>query len=239
VKQLLKSTMMSVLLSDGVRRLRLSASRGRVDEEGLAELWLGWNNPQWCATIEMLNMVAAFATRQSARTMLECGSGVSTIVMGIIAEARGSRVVALEADRAWHGLMVNTLKRLRIRSVEMRYAPLVHGESSDWYDASALDDIERVDLFICDGPTGDTRGGRSGASSHVLPMLAPRAVIVIDDVHRAPEQDLANRFGQVGETSMSRWGRPDRQFAVIERIGAERPRRAPSLPARQVSPAYV
>ena len=93
MKRLLKSTLLNVLMRDGVRRLRLSASKGRMDEQALAELWLGWGNPQWSATVEMLNVVAAFATRQSSRTILECGSGVSTIMLGVIAEARGSREI--------------------------------------------------------------------------------------------------------------------------------------------------
>ncbi len=217
MKRQIKSVLQYVWMLDGARRLRAAVSQGNVDEEAVAELWLAWGNPHWSATTEMLDTIAVLAMRPSTRVVLECGSGISTVVLGIIAEATGARVISLEADGAWVERMAKLLERLRIRSVELRHAPLVHGDSADWYDRAALGDVAKVDLFLCDGPPGDTRGGRAGALGPVLPLLSPHAVIVVDDVHRAPELELATRFAQHRETSLDRWGRPNRQFAVIER----------------------
>ncbi len=211
------------LLTDGVRRLTLSVANGQVDEQAIAELWLGWGNPQWSATSDMLSVLASHMLRPATRTVLECGSGVSTIVMGIAAEFTGAQVVSLEADAEWHAQMSRTIERFNLRNVDIRHAPIERQAAADWYAAPAVADLSRVDLFVCDGPRGETRGGRSGALAHVVPLLAGNATIVIDDVHRAPERELAARFRDATDGREVQWGRPSRQFAVIDTTAVHAP----------------
>lgn len=223
MKQMMKRIVRNMLLNDGVRRLRLGVSRGFVDEEAIAEMWLGWGNPQWSATTEFMNVAANLAMRPSTHFALECGAGVSTLALAIAGAPHGLQVVSLETDRHWHEHMRRCIERLRLTNVEVRYAPLVSVGRADWYEPRALRGLPPVDLFICDGPPGATPGGRSGALDFVPDLLAPTATLMFDDVHREPELELASSFLQMAPAELAFHGRPQRRFAVVDRSVAVEP----------------
>lgn len=223
MKQMMKRIVRNMLLNDGVRRLRLGASRGFVDEEAIAEMWLGWGNPQWSATTEFMNVAANLAMRPTTHFALECGAGVSTLAIAIAGAPHGLQVVSLETDREWHQHMVRCIQRMGLTNVEVRYAPLVSLDRADWYEPRALRGLPPVDLFICDGPPGATPGGRSGALDFVPDLLAPKAALMFDDVHREPELELASSFLQMAPAELAFHGRPHRRFAVVDRSLAAEP----------------
>ena len=216
MKSLVKRAMFKALWNDGIRRLRINAEAGHIDEQAIAELWLAWDNPQWSATLEMLSTAAGLAAKSNQDTIVECGSGISTIILAVAAKSTGSRLISLESDRKWYERMSRLVGALGIPNAEVRWAPLVEHHNADWYDPQVLDDVTRIELFLCDGPPGDTRGGRSGCLEGIGPRLAPDARVLIDDTNRAPERDLAERFASLMHSHCTFWGRPDHQFALIE-----------------------
>lgn len=99
-------------LAHGVAALRDQARTGRVASSLIAEMHAAWGNIAWSAD-------AAFVTEIARRTLaspgpfLDCGSGLSTIVAGVIAQERGSRVWSLEQDRGWYEHMRAHFLRMR------------------------------------------------------------------------------------------------------------------------------
>jgi predicted O-methyltransferase YrrM len=67
----------------------------------------------------------------------------------------------------------------------------------DWYEVSALEDIEKIDLLFIDGPPGSkNEKARHPVLSQCLSKLSPGAVIVLDDAGREGERELADMFLQ-------------------------------------------
>ena len=204
MKKLVKSVMLKALWADGIRRLRGNAREGRVDEQAIAELWLAWDNPQWSATPEMLVTIAKLAIRPETQCIVECGAGISSIVLGIVCAATTKRIISLESDARWHESIFRTVRKLGLSNVDVRLAPLTSdGGVADWYDPAALRDVAEIDLFLCDGPPGDTRGGRTGCIPHVRGRLSRQAKIVVDDTSRPPERALAGSVADLAPSTCS------------------------------------
>lgn len=158
----------------------------------LAALVYGWNNYDWSAKEEYLAACIGHALRTDGDT-IECGSGLSTLLLGAIADRRGKRHIAIEHQEKWAVIIRSLLQRYKIRTSVVILAPLKSYGEFDWYDVP-LDALpERFDLIICDGPPGSTKGGRYG----MLPILGNRlrgAVIMLDDAIRAEERSVARRW---------------------------------------------
>ncbi len=132
------------------------------------------------------------------RTLVECGSGVSTVVLARLLRARGAgSLVALEHDGGWAALVADLLAREGLGDVaRVVHAPL-EGDPT-WYAAAAVDALpEGIDLLVVDGPPADRPGmgqARQPALERLGPKLAPGATVVLDDVGRPGEQEVLARW---------------------------------------------
>jgi predicted O-methyltransferase YrrM len=137
--------------------------------------------------------------RHRPRTVLELGSGSSTVLLAAALRANGGgRLVSVEHD-AEHLRATSALLRQAELSdrAELILAPLtalqVGGHSFQWYDlAPHLARLgERIDLLLVDGPPGRMQ---SLARYPALPMLAahlaPQALIYVDDAAREDEAQM-------------------------------------------------
>ena len=60
-----------------------------------------------------------------------------------------------------------------------------------------LKDLKRIDFLIVDGPPGSKNPqARMPARAELIAKLSPKAVIVIDDVNREGERQLAESFAK-------------------------------------------
>lgn len=122
-------------------------------------------------------------------TIVELGSGVSTLIASMLLQEQGSgRVFALDHDADWLELTRQMLIRHKAdRFADLRHARLVpvEGASQPWYDPKQLEGIDKIDLLLVDGPPdyGDV-GARQPGLSLLLPKLSKNAVIVVDDCRR-------------------------------------------------------
>ncbi len=137
------------------------------------------------------------------RTVVECGSGSSTVLIAYVLEQLGTgEVIALEHDQAECDRTGRALARhglaTRGRAV---HAPLrtvaVGGTTFQWYDPDALSSLRDIDLLLVDGPPGVLQ---SQARYPALPLLwdrlAPGALIILEDVARADERTIAERWAR-------------------------------------------
>jgi Methyltransferase domain len=177
--------------------------------EVVAELVAAWGNEGFLALEEYILAVIRHA-RQTTGPILECGSGLSTLFLGVEAERRGTKVWTLEHHPAWAERVRSELRSAGIAAVEFCQAPLRSYGEFAWYDPP----LERMPadfaLIVCDGPPGETLGGRYGLLPIMRSRLRSGCVILLDDYERADEQATAARW--VAETG-----------AALETYGTQKP----------------
>jgi hypothetical protein len=173
-----------------LRRLVGLARRGAVepsDEAWLVAMRAAWGNPS-AADVGLLRALVQAASG-GERAVLECGSGLTTVVLGLLAERRPFPHVALEDSPRWASVTRARLRRLGLGNPSVRVAPLQDHGAFDWYDVGVLRDDEVFDVVVCDGPRAAVaRGGRVGVLHAAAANLAPTVEVLLDDVHRAGEQ---------------------------------------------------
>lgn len=104
-------------------------------------------NYPWCAPDKM--MAAAYEMAKAARgPVLEIGSGLTTIIMGMA----GAEVYSLEHDIGWFRTTRKRLARYGLSNVHLIYAPLrEYSEDSVWHEVpEGLPGA--FSLVVCDGP---------------------------------------------------------------------------------------
>jgi predicted O-methyltransferase YrrM len=124
--------------------------------------------------------------------IVECGSGVSTIVLARLLRARGAgSVVALEHDGAWAARVGDLLRREGLHP----FARVVHAPlegDPPWYSSAAVDELPgEVDLLIVDGPPAFVAGEehrRAPALERFDARLVAGATVVLDDLDRPGER---------------------------------------------------
>jgi hypothetical protein len=179
------------------RFLREVPEKTRFEPDLLAELVYGWGN-SWSAQHEYLD-AALKHVRETDGPILECGSGLSTLLMAAVAQQRGSHIYSLEHEPKWAARVQRYLNKYRFTSVTLAVAPLRSYGDFDWYSLPSLQTIPgRISLVVCDGPPGaTTRGGRYGLVPVMLEKLRPDCTILLDDGARQEELTIAARWAQM------------------------------------------
>jgi predicted O-methyltransferase YrrM len=127
--------------------------------------------------------------KQRPRVVVETGSGTSSVVIGYALKALGGgHLFSLERDEQW-GQRTRELLQLHglCDYVTVVHAPLcelsVDGHARRWHDASALGDVQTIDLVFDDGPPRVLGPHLRDAALPVLaPKLSPDAVYVMNFV---------------------------------------------------------
>nr|WP_294696796.1 class I SAM-dependent methyltransferase [uncultured Friedmanniella sp.] len=178
----------------------------------------------WAMSASTLIWLLDRLQNPSVRTILECGSGSSTIWFATALAKRGGegRVVALETSAAY---AESTRAELAKHGLEDRaqvlHAPLVDTtvpgrDNQPWFDLSVLPDLPPVDLLFVDGPVGGVaRQVRYPAFPLLAHRLAPDATVVLDDTGRPAEAAIVQAWKQ--ETHS---GRRLRQVRRLDRATA-------------------
>jgi predicted O-methyltransferase YrrM len=154
----------------------------------LLDLIYGWGNEAWSALDEYLAGCINHAM-DSTGPILECGSGLSTILIGAIAKKQGQSHFVLEHNSEWAIKVKKYLNRYKIDSVVQCTKPLKDYGDFCWYDVPLESMPDSFSLVVCDGPPGSTKGGRYGLAPIMRKRLKPGCVILLDDAGR--EQELA------------------------------------------------
>ena len=149
----------------------------------------------WAASPDLLLTLAQLVHIHNPKLVVELGSGVSTLV---VAKAGAKKIISIDHSAEFAEKTREMLKEHKVRGVEVRVAKLkAHKSGSDWYDTAMLKDLKRIDLLIVDGPPGSKNPqARMPARAELIAKLSPQAVIVIDDVNREGERQLAESFAK-------------------------------------------
>ncbi|MFC4591641.1 class I SAM-dependent methyltransferase [Sphaerisporangium corydalis] len=155
----------------------------------------------WAASPDILRLLIERIAVDGAGTVVECGSGASSVWLGYALERfGGGRVIALEHDERFAEASADLVLAHGLQDVvEVRHAPLTpwaRGEETiPWYDTRVVDDLTGIGLVFVDGPPGATAPlVRYPALPVLLPRCADDAWFVMDDTDRAAEREVADRW---------------------------------------------
>jgi predicted O-methyltransferase YrrM len=166
----------------------------------------------WAASPDLLRTLYELIRERKPGLVLECGSGVSTLVMAYAVKQNGTgRVVSLEHLESFKSLTERLVAQHEVDDwVELVHAPLrsldIDGKEWMWYSTDEIPS-EEIDILFVDGPPSSVGPkSRYPAVAAIGDRLAADAVVVLDDYMRKDES-------QIGELWMAE--RPDWSLAVI------------------------
>ena len=139
--------------------------------------------------------------------IVECGGGISTFYTARLLSQRGGHLYSIEHDEGWAGLLQSSLDREGLSQwATVIHAPLATSSHSwngaEWYDEEKLHclaDKGKIDLLVVDGPPAYSerlRYARYPAVPFFKDYLAEDYTVVLDDINRRGEQEIAARWGQ-------------------------------------------
>jgi predicted O-methyltransferase YrrM len=175
----------------------------------------------WALSPDALRFIVGRLYERRPELIVECGSGASSTWLGYFVESLGTgRVVALEHDERFANISRELIKTHGLESVvEIRYTPLTPWRGRQWYDTAAIEDLRDIELLLVDGPPGS--GGpeaRYPAVPLMLPRCADRALIMLDDAHRAAERAVSDlwlkEYPELGRTEYEF----EKHLHVFERV---------------------
>ncbi len=147
--------------------------------------------------------------------VLECGSGLTSILLGLLAGRRGFDTWSLEHFGEWRERVAASLARNKVGGVRVCDAPLKSYGGFAWYDPPKDEMPREFGLVICDGPPGSTEGGRYGLLPVLGSRLAAGAVVLLDDAEREGEADVLDRWTRETRMSAEMRDTPTGTFAVV------------------------
>ena len=175
---------------------------GRLPDEILIrKLVYAWGNQGYSAQINYIQTMLQHAL-QTSGDIVECGSGLSTLMVGVIAKKRNIQMSSFEHFPFWAHRVQKEIDLYNLSLNKLYITPLKSYGSFDWYDISNVE-IANIGLCICDAPPGDTRGGRRGFLPLFLNKMLPNAVILIDDTSRQDEQNMIREWKNLCDFSVS------------------------------------
>lgn len=137
--------------------------------------------------------------------ILECGSGVSSIVIGHALRLFGyGQLISLEHDSRFYAQTRDWIANHDLEDyVCVRLAPLCYDSSMQssqlWYTRNAWEDLDSIDMVLVDGPPRDTGPlARYPALPLLYHHLSEGALIYLDDGDRDEERDVAQGWCDEG-----------------------------------------
>lgn len=189
----LKRIIVNYYLKKKLRRGLSSLKRNRhnIQDHIIHDIIVGWSNTGWSADINYIKAILG-EIKDSNINILECGSGISTIIMAMVNP--NCQITCLEHTEAWSKKVKAYLDKYKLYNVDILSTPIKSYGSYDWYDTYPLNKNIKFDLIICDGPPSSTRGGRYGLLPLMKDQFNKNAVILLDDTVREDERMVIEKW---------------------------------------------
>ncbi len=154
----------------------------------------------WSAAPDFLELIVAHVLAARPAAIVECGSGLTTLML--------ARCCELNARGCVHSLEHGAEYAARTRQEIARYgldahacvieAPLethvIHGRTYQWYALAALP-AAGIELLVIDGPPGPLQPhARYPALPLLLPRLAEGCTVFLDDAARPDEREIVESW---------------------------------------------
>jgi predicted O-methyltransferase YrrM len=194
VKHSSQAAVLLMLLRRRLGSLERTLRRGRLpDQRSIERLVRSWHNEAWSADSALLAALLTWLPK-STGPILECGSGLSTLVLAAAASVANRDLWTLEHDPRWAARVSRELQPHLSSCATVLLAPLRDYGSYEWYapDLAALP--TSIGFVLCDGPPGDTRGGRYGLVPELRNRMRSGCIVILDDTQRPEEHSIVRRW---------------------------------------------
>jgi hypothetical protein len=209
-----KAAILSYIFRRALRDLAKLQPGEIPSRELLQRLRLGWDNQDWDAKLDYLEEIAKRAVSTKG-PILECGSGLTTLVVGYLAGKRNVETWSLEHNPDWHRRVMNAIADFNATGVNLCLAPLREYDGFNWYDPPLSNMPVNFSLAICDGPPDLENGGRYG----LLPILGDRlesgAVVLFDDAREPGQPEVLRRWASERGVSVELRETEQVSFALV------------------------
>ena len=181
IRNAVKSCVQRYAFESALYRIAAIAPNKIPSRDLIEQLRTGWGNEGWSGRPAYLEEVVKWAAITPG-PILECGSGLTTILLGLYAARRGIPVWTSEHAFDWHKRMANALTSRCISGVELVLAPLHDYENFSWYSPPLKHMPAHFNLVVCDGPPERTTWDkRYGLLPGIDKRLARNCVIILAD----------------------------------------------------------
>ncbi|WP_084442508.1 class I SAM-dependent methyltransferase [Termitidicoccus mucosus] len=150
----------------------------------------------WAISPDAMAWILADLQERESPTVIEFGSGQSTIILATVLKQRGGRLVSVEHDSGYLGAIQRQAKACNVTDViTFALAPLVAmSPTCSSYDLTSLPDCS-IDLALIDGPPFT-----NGLLTRLVPLrwatthLIKGGAIFLDDAARGNEQECLRQL---------------------------------------------
>jgi hypothetical protein len=164
-------------------------AKGSFTADELRRFHAAWPGEGFSADVTYLSELLKLIERFPG-DVLECGTGATTLVAGVLAERSQTHVFSLEQESAWAIAARRVMRRNAIRRVRIFDAPLKSFGDYAWYDTSGLSLPRYFGVVICDGPfiahtvpEPHHSAWRYGVLAYVKTSATGFGALLLDDVN--------------------------------------------------------
>jgi len=156
----------------------------------------------WAATPELAVTVLRQIIFNKPQTIVELGSGVTTLINGYGLEkySPNGKLISLDHDEDYAEITRREMHQHGLSTfIDLRFAPLIdtdlNGEQFKWYDLSDFPGDTEIDILIVDGPPVSTvKFARYPALPLLADHLSKSCKIIIHDTNRKEETGIVKRW---------------------------------------------
>lgn len=153
----------------------------------------------WAGSPDFLLTVAEIVSSRKPASVVECSSGVSTLVIARCLQLNGSgHVYSLEHEQAYADKTSNLLENYAVGEwATVLHAPLINrGKDAPWYDDHVLpQEVNEISMLVVDGPpAGTALLARLPAIPRLLQRMADSVVVILDDAARDSEKEIVRQW---------------------------------------------
>lgn len=141
------------------------------------------------------------------RSIIEFGSGISTILMGRLLKANkiNASITSIDHNQDWVNILNQLITAEKLEAfVNIVCAPLAPCnlalESNKWYDTNILDEVtvnKQYDMVLVDGPPAwepQKQTARFPAFPYIREKLKQKAIVYLDDTDRMGERRIIEKW---------------------------------------------
>ncbi len=155
----------------------------------------------WAASPDFLRHLSQFISTKSPKTIVECGSGVSTLILAACLKKQGKgKLYSLDHNSEFAEKTRQLLNQHDLSDwATVVHAPLKKIEfdawNGKWYDTSSIPSDLNIDMLVVDGPPENVaKFARYPAVPVFQRQFNTGCIILVDDADREDEQETIDRW---------------------------------------------